>query len=301
MSMNDKTLQIYKERILRVLVYIQQRLDEDLSLTELAAMAHFSPYHFHRIFRGMVGESIGEHIRRLRLERAATRLKNTQDSVTRLAFDAGYESHEAFTRAFRAMFGQSPSRFRASQSDLPWIEVPSGVHYRPRGDVMDFDPLRKGESLMKVGIKKVEPTRVAFMRHIGPYEECKSTWEQLATWAGANGMLRPGVQFIGICHDDPEVTPPEKIRYDACITVDDDFQPEGEVGVQVISAGDYGMTTHVGPYNRLGETYARLCGQWAPTSGRELKSSPCFEVYLNCPDDTAPEDLLTDVYVPLED
>ena len=102
--MKSETQQTYQERILKVLVYIQNHLDETLSLEELAGVAHFSPYHFHRIFRGMVGESLMEHVRRLRLERAAHRLKFTDSPVTRIAFEAGYETHEAFTRAFRALF-----------------------------------------------------------------------------------------------------------------------------------------------------------------------------------------------------
>ncbi len=102
----------YSERILKVLVHIQQHLDDEIPLEELARVAHFSAYHFHRIFKGIVGESVKEHIRRLRLERAAFRLIRTDQPVTTVAFDAGYEAHEAFTRAFRTMFNTSPSGFR---------------------------------------------------------------------------------------------------------------------------------------------------------------------------------------------
>jgi len=69
--MRAETEQSYKERVLRVLMYIHSHLDETMSLEDLAGIAHFSPFHFHRIFRGMTGESVKEHIRRLRLERAA--------------------------------------------------------------------------------------------------------------------------------------------------------------------------------------------------------------------------------------
>lgn len=300
MSVKEETSRIYKERILRVLVYIQQHLDEDLELADLAAVAHFSPYHFHRVFRGMVGESLKEHIRRLRLERAAGQLTHSEEAVTAIAFGAGYETHEAFTRAFRSMFGQSPSQFRLDRGGPALAKAPSGVHYDPSRDPKDFHTPSEGEDRMKVEIKKVEPMRVAFMRHVGPYEGCKSTWEKFMTWAGPQGLIRPGTVFLGVCHDDPEVTPAEKIRYDACITVGDDFEPVGEVGVQVIAGGDYAMTTHYGPYMKLGETYARMCGQWAPRSGRELRMSPCFEIYLNDTGNTDPEDLLTDVYIPLE-
>ena len=100
--MKPRTEQTYNERILGVLVYIQQHLDEAMSRDELARVAYFSPYHFHRVFHGMVGESVKEHVRRLRLERAAHRLKFGDHSVTRIAFDAGYEALESFSRKFRA-------------------------------------------------------------------------------------------------------------------------------------------------------------------------------------------------------
>jgi AraC family transcriptional regulator len=152
---------------------------------------------------------------------------------------------------------------------------------------------------MKIDIKRIEPMRVAFVRHVGPYDQCGKAWEKLCTFLGKEGLLA-NAQFIGICHDDPEVTAPDRIRYDACVTVDDGFQPAGEIGVQTVRGGDYAVTTHFGPYKRLNETYSKLMGQWLPRSGRELCSDPCFEVYLNDPESTDPEDLLTDIHVPLE-
>jgi AraC-like DNA-binding protein len=120
--MTTATEQTYRQRILRVQLFIQEHLDEELSLERLARVAHFSPYHFHRIFRALVGEGVNEHVRRLRLESAAVDLKNTGRTVLEIALDAGYGTHEAFTRAFRQMFGVSPSQYRAGQHPLysPW-------------------------------------------------------------------------------------------------------------------------------------------------------------------------------------
>lgn len=118
------TLQDYKRRVLRVLVHIQQHLDDSLPLKELAGLACFSPYHFHRIFRGMVGESVREYVRRLRLERAAGQLRLSSASVTDIALAAGYESPEAFTRSFKASFGTSPSHFRLARR-VQWGAAPS--------------------------------------------------------------------------------------------------------------------------------------------------------------------------------
>jgi AraC family transcriptional regulator len=294
------TLQDYKRRLLRVLVHIQQHLDDALELEELAERACFSPYHFHRIFKGMVGESVMEHIRRLRLERAASQLKLGTATVTDIAFDAGYESHEAFTRSFRAAFGVSPSQFRSNTSSRVATHARSALHYRDGKPLSSFKVTQPGGKTMKVKIESKESIRVAFMRHVGPYDHVGATWDKLLPRLGKEGLLGGGALILGLCHDDPEVTPPAKIRYDACVTVDETFVPEGDIGVQVIPGGEYAVTTHFGPYQKLGETYTKLLGQWLPRSGRELRSTPCFEVYLNDPQSTEPEDLLTDIYAPLQ-
>src|SRR5262249_31553230 len=162
--MRPQTERTYQERILRVLVHIQQHLDEALPLEDLARVACFSPYHFHRIFEGMVGESVKEHTRRLRLERAAFRLKFTDQPVSCIASEAGYEAHDSFTRAFRAMFGEAPSQFRESQRALPFTMVPSSIHYVPNGKLDQLYNLQRGDRAMEVRIEQIEPLRVAFMR-----------------------------------------------------------------------------------------------------------------------------------------
>jgi AraC family transcriptional regulator len=298
--MRTVTLQDYKRRMLRVLVHIQGHLDEPLRLEDLAGLACFSPYHFHRIFKGMVGESVKEHIRRLRLERAAGQLKIGAAPVTHIALDAGYESHEAFTRSFRAAFGVSPSQFRSSRKGRTLPTAPSGLRYAEGKGASRFKTaLWRGKN-MNVKIEHRNPVRVAFMRHVGPYSEVGAVWDKLLPVLGKEGRLGGDTLILGICHDDPEVTPPDKIRYDACVTVDESFVPEADIGVQILDGGDYAVATHFGPYDKLGETYTRLMGGWLPRSGYELRSCPCFEVYLNDPQGTEPEDLLTDIYVPLK-
>lgn len=153
---------------------------------------------------------------------------------------------------------------------------------------------------MDVKIEKEEPRRVAFVRHVGPYNQCGVAWEKLMAHMGAQGLVGAGSMMIGVCYDDPDVTPAAKIRYDACVTVDEGFQPEGDVGVQTIDGGDFAVTTHHGSYDKLNETYAKLHGEWMPRSGRTFRSTPCYEVYLNDPESTEPEELLTDIYAPLE-
>lgn len=295
------TDQMYKERILAVLLHIQRHLDEELALGELARVAHFSPFHFHRIFRGLVGESVKEHVRRLRLERAAARLKFDDAPVVNVALEAGYETHEAFTRAFGAMFGCPPSEYRRTEHQRRVAQAPSGVHYQPARDLDDFEPLFIGEIPMDVRIEELPAMQVVFARGVGPYQQvAQQAWQRLCTWAGPRGLFGPNTLCLGICHDDPDVTPPDKIRYDAAMTISRPVTPEGDIGVQEIPAGRYAVTTHRGPYEKLKETWGGLCGQWLPRSGHRLRSAPSFEIYRNDPNTTPPQDLVTDLFAPIE-
>ena len=153
---------------------------------------------------------------------------------------------------------------------------------------------------MKVEIKQLQPMRVAFMRHVGPYADVGKTWEQFLTVMGKEGHLRASPTMLGICQDDPEVTPPAKLRYDACLTVGEDFSPRGDIGVQTVVGGAYAVTRHTGPYHQLGRTYAEFLGHWMPRSGNQLRNAPCFELYVNDPQTTAPDQLLTAIYAPLQ-
>ena len=296
-AVRDGTRNSYQERILQVLIHIQNHMDESLSLEELASLACFSPYHFHRIFRGMVGETLAEHLRRLRLERAANHLTRTRRTVTDLAFEAGYETAESFTRAFKNRFGMAPSRYRDTCGPA--------ARRRPcksNGSLSSFHMIKNkgGRNTMDVKIESKETRQVAFVHHIGPYIECGKAWEKLCRWAGPRGLLNKNTTFLGLSYDDPEVTPADKIRYDACITVSQDVQPEGEIGVQEIPAGDFAVYLHKGPFEKLIDTYGALCGRWLPDSGREIKDQPSVELYLNDPNTTAPEDLLVEIQIPLE-
>ena len=295
------TDKMYRERILAVLLHIQRHLDDSLALDDLARVAHFSPFHFHRIFRGLVGESVMEHIRRLRLERAAAQLKFNDEQIVTVALDAGYETHEAFTRAFGAMFGCSPSEYRRAQHEKLFAAAPSGVHYQPGSDLDDFEPLSTGGTTMDVRIEEMPALQVVFARAVGPYQQAaQQAWQRLCLWTGPRGLHGPNTLCLGICHDDPDVTPPDKIRYDAAITVSRPVAPEGDIGVQELPPGRYAVTTHHGPYEKLAATWGQLCGQWLPRSGHRLRGAASFEIYRNDPNSTRPEDLVTDLYAPIE-
>ncbi|MBI9112971.1 GyrI-like domain-containing protein [Maridesulfovibrio ferrireducens] len=287
----------YNERMMDVLLYIQKNLDLELPSEELAEAACFSIVHFHRIFKGMTGESLKEHIRRLRLEKAAYKLCYENDTIINISLDAQYESPETFSRAFKKMFRLPPSDYRLKSRELASPRVSSGIYYSPA-------PLPKTLTIngspitLKVDVREREDISVAFIRHIGSYFEVGKAWEKLCGWAALKKLLNSQTEFIGICYDDPSVTPLGKIRYDASISTSGSIMPEGEIGTQIVSGGKYAVGTHYGPYEGLQSAYREFYGKWLPTSSYQLKNNiPSFEKYINTPEDTAPKDLITEIYL----
>jgi AraC family transcriptional regulator len=193
------------------------------------------------------------------------------------------------------MFGVPPSMYRAAHRPVP--ESASGTHL---DDVSGYRTPRY-PGVPPVEVKALAPIPVVFLRHVGPYCEVGATWGRLMTWAGMRGLLGPGMKLIGIVHDDPDITSMDRIRYDAAVTVNRPVQPEGDFAVMEIAAGHYAIATHKGPYEELGRAYQRLLGGWLPKSGHVLRDVPAFELYLNSPQSTRPENLLTLIHLPLED
>lgn len=235
------------------LEHIEKNLAGDLSVEALARRCGFSPYHFHREFRARVGEPPKRYVRRLRLERAATWLKLSSCSVTDAAFGAGYTTHEAFTRAFRARFGVSPLRFRAA---LAKREVPAG--FLPR-------------------IARLPARRVAFVRHVGPYDRAILAFERLAEWAAARGLR--GGAMLGVYLDDQDITPPEQTRCDVGLFVREGVVGEGEIGVRELPGGDYAVFHHAGEVSERRQFYEVAFRTWLPSIRRHPSGAPPFEVY----------------------
>jgi AraC family transcriptional regulator len=288
----------YKERILRVLTHIQEHLDETLDLEELARVACFSSFHFHRIFAAMTGETIADHVRRLRLERAAMELRSGAKQVIQVALDAGYEAHEAFTRAFKAAYGVSPAAFRRATGPIAILAAPSGVHFRQGVPLTTFNTNHITTKTMKVITKKIKPMRVAYLRHVGPYETTRQTWTDLMARLSADKQIRKRSVFIGMGHDNPTVTPASELRYDACITVDEEYEPKKPVKLQTIDGGDHAVVKNC-PVGKIKDAFQYLYGKWLARSSRELRPAPGM-VVVGARDAVAPRKLRVDIYMPLQ-
>jgi AraC family transcriptional regulator len=300
--MKPDTRSHYAMIVQRTIRRITGHLDEALDLDTLAGEAGVAPFHFHRIFRGMVGETALELARRLRLERAAGQLASTDRPVTAIAFDAGYEAHEAFTRAFRMHYDSSPTLFRARKYPRIELTARSGVHFHVDGTVDAFIPRDSGGQHMQVEIKAIPALRLATVRHIGPYNQIPLAFEQLGQLLGAvaANLRTAGSAMIAIYHDDPETVPLDQLRSDAAVSVPDDFALPDGLTEAPVSAGRFARTVHVGPYEQLGDTWARFMGEWLPASGHRVGSAPSYEIYLNDPRMTPKSELRTELYIPLE-
>jgi AraC family transcriptional regulator len=307
--MKAETQSFYDLAVRSAVAQVLERLDEALDLQALARAAALSPFHFHRVFRGMVGETPLELHRRLRLERAAWSLVHTDLPVTTIAFAAGYETHESFTRAFRTHYACAPSEFRQrtidhsgpSCADPTRIELAcrSGIHFQhQRSETPHLFQIQGGPT-MNVEIKDLPELRVATLAHVGPYNRISEAFAKLGEIAGPAGLFGPGTAMIGIYHDDPETTPPAELRSEAALSLRPGAKvPEG-LGERRIPAGRYASTTHVGPYQGLGDTWSRLMGQWLPASGQRVRDGVSYEIYRNTPQDVPPDQLKTELYVPI--
>jgi AraC family transcriptional regulator len=285
--MNERltTRSDYAMRLERVFRWLADHLDDTLDLAQLADVAAMSPYHFHRIYHAMQGETAAETVRRLRLHRAAVELITGELPVPRVARRAGYGSQEAFTRAFKAAYGVPPARYRASF-------VPSPTTKRGE-DVMDTT------TTFHAAIRETPTLRVAALPHRGDYINIGSTFERLMAIAGGQGLLGPWTRSFGIYYDDPASTPRDALRSDACLTLPEGQTPDGELQVREIRGGRYAVTLHVGPYAELHFPYTWLYGTWLPTSGEEPADAPSIEAYLDDARVVPPSELRTEIWLPL--
>ena len=247
----------------------------------------------------MTGETIADHVRRLRLERAAMELRSSAKQVIQVALDAGYEAHEAFTRAFKAAYGISPAGFRRKTGPIAVLAAPSGVHFRPGVPLTTFNTNHITTKVMKVITRKIKPMRVAYLRHVGPYEDVRPTWNDIMARLSADKQIRKRSVFIGIGHDNPSVTPAAELRYDACVTVDRDYEPKKPVKLQIITGGDYAVAKNC-PVGNIKDAYQYLFGKWLARSSRELRPAPSFIVFVDTNKGVAPGKWRVDIYLPLQ-
>jgi AraC family transcriptional regulator len=275
----------YGRRIARVADYIAENLDVGLDVERLAAVAYFSPWHFHRIYRETTGETVADTVRRLRLHRAAVELTRDDTPLGQVAKRAGYGTLAAFSRAFSADYG-----------------VPPGA-YRLRGKLLPPAPHRHREPVdrYEVTIAPFPAVRLAAIPHRGDYQEIGHAFERVFAWAGARNLIGPATRMIGIYYDDPESVREEELRSEAGATIDADIMTDGDVHTLDLPPLVCASVLHKGPYAELERPYRYLFREWLPQSGREPADHPCMEEYLNNPRELPASEWLTRIYLPVKE
>jgi AraC family transcriptional regulator len=289
MKGKEETIKSYQERINNVLVYINDHLDEKLELDKLAEISNFSVYHFHRIFRAYLNEPLGTFITRLRLDYAARLLGFTTDPINEIAYKVGFDVPSSLNKAFKKRFGITPAEFRKTKKMLIPFE---SIHLKNNSMELQLKPQ----------IKEVKEKNVIYIRSLGNYsgESTGQTWQRLLEFVKKKKLFSFGMECVGISHDDPNVTEEAKLRYDACVTIKKNIEPEGEVGVKTLAGGKYAIFKYQGPYSNLGHVYNYIYTNWLSSTKYELGDRPCFEKYINSPEKTKPEKLKTHIYIPLK-
>ncbi|MBY0444316.1 MAG: AraC family transcriptional regulator [Burkholderiales bacterium] len=269
-------------RLQRVISYLHTHLDEDLDLNKLADIAYMSPYHWHRVYLAVYGESVVATVKRLRLQGAATLLKRSDLPITKIAKQSGYPNVQSFTRIFAAAYGLPPARYRKE-----------GSPFSPT------TPLIRNKEMYPIEIKNIPAIPLLSVAHTSSYMGINQAFDLIASNANARQLFNADTRWIGIFLDDPCFVAEEKLRSKACISVPLGSAQSTPFMSEEISRGKYAVLSYKGPYSDMKAVYQWLYGEWLSASGEELADTPVFEEYRNNPRDTAPNELLTDIYLPL--
>ena len=265
--------------------YINLHLGEEIDLKSLAAISHFSPFYFHRIMKAFLGEPIGTFIVRTRTEAAARLLRYSNLPIADIAYRIGYSSSSSLSKVFKQFYGISPLEYRNNKNFV--IMKPAII--RP-------------ELELKREIREVPAKNVIYIRLFGDYKlnDYCGTWMRLFRFIQEQKLPMGEVMPYCIYHDDPKVTPTERLRTDVCMVMPEAVSPKGDVGSKQIPAGRYAIFLYKGSYEHLQAVYDTIYGKYIPEMEYTLRDEPSAERYMNDPSTTAPEELLTEIYIPVE-
>ncbi|MCR6476234.1 GyrI-like domain-containing protein [Variovorax sp. ZS18.2.2] len=274
--------QDYRERVARVVAAIVADPMAEHRLEDLARLAHFSPFHFHRVYSSIAGETVAATVRRVRLALATQLLTRGDGSITQVALAVGYESPQAFTRAFGQFTGQSPREFQQQM----------------HGATLDAAPaLHQGKdtgAAPSVRIVERQAQPVHALLHRGPFSTIPHTHRRLRAHIGSRTVSN----WLGISCGDPEVR--SSFRYYVAATSPEPWPVDDtETEMLDIPGGLYAVHCLAGPYTRINAAVHALYTQWLPASGYEPDDRPTLEHYLNSPRKVTLAELRTDLLIPI--
>ncbi len=273
---------IYQGRVNRVIDYIKDHLTEPLPIGKLARLAHFSPFHFHRIFRALVGEPLHACVKRLRLEKAIQQiLYSPGATLTEIALASGFASSSDFSRAFKQAYGFSPrhcSRERLAEDSKIRQDLFANAGY-------GFGKLPAGNpDRFRVRLVDRPKQRVAYVRVIGAFsrDKTRAGFDRLMNWGRRRAVL-PGATLLGMSRDHPESTPMHKYQLDWCLVVPPGLDTGDEVSVAEIPANCFAVVRSAGDVHTETRAWRHLYESWLPASGYQPTNDPSMGVYRRTP------------------
>lgn len=279
----------YTARLNIVIDWISQHLGESISLHTVAAVANFSPFHFHRVFRAHTGETLAAFVTRVRLERAIMLMRTARGkSLTSIALESGFSSSSNFSRVFKARYGVSPAKAdfaelgsaREARQTASEDSVATSQVLRPDADVKKTTP--------SVRVERWAEVRIAYVRVVGGYLKPQSLidgYHAIEAWAETQQIDRSASKLIGMSIDDPDVVPLAKCRYDFCRTVASKPPPRSGVSYTVLPECDWAVTHCQGAMTDVESTWNFLFREWLPRSGWQPAAIPALEIFNKRPEE----------------
>lgn len=283
------------QRFRLVLEYIDNHLDQDLPLQRLADVAAYSAFHFHRRFAALTGMAVHRYVQLSRFKRAAWQAAFRPDvSITDMAFDSGYESVEAFSRAFRQRLGQSPSTFRENPDWRVWATAWRDLDQARRW-IMPPDYAADA-----VSIVDFPETDVACLSHHGAPERIGDAIRTFIDWRRAHGLSPARADTWNVLYNDPDVTPAATFRLDLCVTCASVEPNDAGIVPSKLEGGRCAMLRYRGSDASLGDAVRYLYGEWLSASGETPRDAPLFLRRVRFFPDVAEHEAVTEIFLPIE-
>ena len=294
--MSTTSTERYLDRFRTVLDYIDAHLVEDLNLERLSSVAAFSKYHFHRQFSELLGVGVYRYVQLHRLKRASSQLAfRPAEPVVDIALANGFGGPEAFARAFRKHFGQSPTEFRSDPRWAAWHAI-----YEPLEDSRNRI-MTSQHAPREVKIIDVADTRVAALEYRGDPQLMGNAIREFIAWRRENHLPPRVSATFNVVHHHPVGEDDGDCHYDLCAATDKAVKPNAAGVIEkVIPGGRCAVLRHTGSEARLGEAVHYLYSQWLPASGAELRDFPLYFQRVKFFPDVAEHEAVTDIFLPLK-
>jgi AraC family transcriptional regulator len=294
----------YQIRINRVFEYIEKNLDAELSLTTIADIAFFSPFHFHRIFKAITGETVNEYITRRRVEKAALELLHKNIPVSDVFLKYGFADNSSFTRTFKKFYGVSPTEFRKQNpnrfSKIRQLDSKNGQTY-PDNDkyICAINNLKNWIQMnAKIEIREIQKMELACVPAIG-HNNIATAYQKLMRWAAPLGLLNERTKMLTVYYDSFKVTEADKVRTEACMVLHETVKVAGEVKLSTIEKGKFIVGSFEIGLDDFEKSWTSLF-IWMNENGYKKADRNIFELYHNNFNDHPEKKAIVDFYIPIE-